>query len=216
MSSLALLAGAQGAAAFGGGPYPITDMSLEGTRVNSTWRFDGEDERVRAERLGISWREGLDARLSGGVELGFLYLRPRTRNPAMDARGWYLGFDLRYHAWSRGPFALDLGAGYRYMDADDERDEQRLRLHAHRAEVGVAGTWRVAERLRLSAGTSRVYLEGEERLRGPVDRTVDLRQRERFLHRLGAEVVTAGPGGIGLEYRQGAEDGWQLYARREF
>lgn len=202
--------------AFGGGPYPITEFALEGSRQNSDWEFDGQTSRVRTERFGIRWQEALGERLGGGVEFGYLYMRLRDRTPALDPRGYYIGLNLRYSLLARGPHALNLVGSYRYQHADDERDAQRLRISTHGALAGIEGHWAATDQLRIGLGSAWVYLDGEERLRGPVERTADLRHAERFVHRASVEVVTYGPGAVGLEYRTGAEDGWRLYAYRSF
>jgi len=182
------------------------DLDYGGTLVDTT-----------VDRIGIVWRERFSDRLQLGLVGGSSYLT-QSNNPPLAGRelsGYHAGLVLDFDLLTLKRGSLSLHGSWLYQKMDDDGTQQAV-ISWREPSVGLRAAVAVGGGLSLYGGARYGYIDGTQRLTGPINETRKIEQKDRTGGFVGIALELEGNGYIGAMTATGIDRQTSLYFGRRF
>lgn len=200
----------------GTGPLGV-DFSLLVERTDTQWRSAGGVQDTRRDLIGVQWVEPLAPRLAGGLSLGYIAVT-QPGEPLLAGRelgGYFIGVNLIGALLQGRGFTVTGEADYRYHNADQQDEDQRLEMQWHEAGAGLGLRAQLAPGLTAYTGVRYGFMDGELLASGTLDQTRTFEDDRRETYVLGLEAAVQ-DGRVAVAWRSGQIEGISLFFRRGF
>jgi len=185
---------------FGFADVSAFDLHLGASELEADYEDSSTDETLRLRRIGIGFFESLDETSRLGLRLGRIALDQsgREATEGRDPSGYFAELEFS-GAWpARSSWRAALEANWRYSSVDEGDDDGDVEIDWQAVELRPAVWFAAGPRIALRLGVSAVAVDGSERLRNGVRRTVDFEAAESAgafatleYHRTDGDVVSA-------------------------
>lgn len=196
---------------------PPLDVALYIGRAKTDLDYPGARVPTRIDRIGIHWREQYQP-LWLGLMGGGSYAT-QTQHPAtagLELGGYHVGITFELEVYTTPTMRVAFGGGYLYERVDAETSGNDVELAWHIPSAQLIARWRLAPTVELYGGARYDYVEGEERLRGATNSTLDIEHRAETTGIAGLRLDLDNTGYVMLEGNGGSTRGVALYFGRRY
>ena len=198
------------------------DNELIGIRLD--WnRYDsvlilGETEReTRLTHVALMLNEPFGKRFYGGLRLGYVDVS-QNDNPDVAGLSIYgnsLGIRLGAFLIHNETIDVILQGDYDYLRANGKEDDQEVDFNWAQSNIQLVAILKLGW-LRLSGSAYQYDIDGDQKLRGPINSTTRFNNTENTGTSVGIEFQVDPTGYIGAHSESGAREGMKITFVREF
>lgn len=195
----------------------LLGVRLDWNRYDTTLAIGDTTHETRINHVAVILNEPSWRRLYGGLRLGYVDIS-QSDNPAvtgLDMHGNSLGLRLGAYLIHNDHLNVFVQGDYDYLQANDEQDDQKAEFDWTETTLQVGATLKLGV-FRLAGAGYRYSIDGEQKLRGPVNATTRFNEAERTGTIVGIEFQVDPTGYIGIHTENGAREGTRLTFIREF
>jgi len=196
---------------FGFADISAFELQLAATDLEADYD-DGPDETLRLRRIGIGFFESLGETVRLGARAGRIGFDQsgREATEGRDPSGHFAGLEFS-GAWpARSAWRAALEANWRYTSGDEADDEGSVEVEWQTIELRPAVWFAPTDHLAFRFGVSAIAVDGTEKRRNGVRRTVDFKAEETAGAFAGLEYHRTDGDMISLRLRGGNPAGLAL------
>ena len=173
---------------------------------------------TRLQWIGIAWRESYGARVQLGFYGGYSFLTQDNNalTAGQDLDGYHAGLSLHVALLQSRSTGLYLAASYTYQYVKNDEAGQTVRIDLQQPTIELALTQRVGEYVRLYGGGYYAAVDGQQRVSGDLNETLDFERDTRGGGIIGVDLDVGGRGRVGAELRSGLYDTVEVYFKHLF
>lgn len=201
---------------------PVGDMvgevAVRFVRYRSDLEYPAANIDTTVEWIGISWRQALGLRVQGTLFGGSAALTQSNSSVTAGARlrGFHAGFALHINLWNRERAQLFLSSDYILQDVDDDIAGADVSLEWHQLQLELGASTSLGAAVCLYGGLNYGIIDGQQRLSGTVNETIDFDRGPVSGAFVGLEGNVEENGFIGIELHSGLSRYAEIFFKHRF